>query len=118
MNTQGWFPLGLTGLISSDGAIGKLGLTLLGVPLLLTQNAWLLTDTSVTKCAGLGGFLTKQISPTPAEYPTVELKADTIYPDMTPGPVGRGLSPTRVGTPLETQLTSSGSPQLLPDLAA
>ena len=88
MNTQGWFPLGLTGLISSDGAIGKLDLSLLGVPLLLTQNAWLLTDASVTKCGGLGGFLTKQISPTPAEYPTIELKADTIYLDMTPGPIG------------------------------
>ena len=65
-----------------------------------------------------GGYLTKQVSPSPAEYPTTELKADTTYPDTTSGPAGLGLGPTKVGTPPEMQIRSSASPQLLPDLAA
>lgn len=106
----------MAGLVSSDGAIGKLGLFLLGVPLFLTQNASLLTDTSVTKCRELEGFHPSK-SPHPSYVSTIQLKADTSTRSSDISPAGRGLSPT-VGTPLEAAGLSSGSPQLVPGLAA
>ena len=72
-------------------------------PLLLTENASLLRH-FCHQMWQFGGYLTKRISPSPAEYPTLELKADTTYPDTTSGPAGLGLGPTKVGTPPEMQI--------------